>query len=107
MRHEDETGRYWFTQEGGEKVRAVPYDVPIVGYGTKKINRLRLWSAEPYEENFDLDAFNAGDYAKANKFRSDVEANLRKSDSKESFGDAIQIVGQNCTNCHETFRFKR
>ena len=74
VRHEDETGRYWFTQEGGEKVRAVPYDVPIVGYGTKKINRLRLWSAEPYEENFDLDAFNAGDYAKANKFRSDVEA---------------------------------
>ena len=31
VRHEDETGRYWFTQEGGEKVRAVPYDVPIVG----------------------------------------------------------------------------
>ncbi|MGI6231009.1 MAG: glycogen/starch/alpha-glucan phosphorylase [Tractidigestivibacter sp.] len=73
-RHEDETGRYWFTQEGGELVRAVPYDVPIVGYGGKKVNRLRLWSAEPYEENFDLDAFNAGDYARANKFRSDVEA---------------------------------
>ncbi len=74
VRHEDENGHYWFTQEGGEKVRAVPYDVPIVGYGGKTVNKLRLWSAEPYEEGFDLDAFNAGDYAAANKFRSDVEA---------------------------------
>lgn len=73
VRHE-ENGRYWFTQEGGELVKAVPYDVPIVGNGGKKVNNLRLWSAEPAEENFDLDAFNAGDYAKAMKFRSDVEA---------------------------------
>lgn len=73
QRHERD-GRFWFTQEGGEKVRAVPYDVPIVGYGGKRVNQLRLWSAEPYEEDFDLDAFNNGDYAKAVKFRSDVEA---------------------------------
>lgn len=74
VRHEDENGNYWFTEEGGELVRAVPYDVPIIGYGGKVVNKLRLWSAEPAEENFDLDAFNEGDYAKANKFRSDVEA---------------------------------
>ncbi len=74
VRHEDEKGRYWFTQEGGELVRAVPYDVPIVGFGGKTVNTLRLWSAEPAEENFDLDAFNAGDYAGANRFRTDVEA---------------------------------
>ncbi len=73
VRHE-EGGRFWFTQEGGEKVRAVPYDVPIVGYGGKTVNHLRLWSAEPYNEDFNLDAFNAGDYAGAMKFRSDVEA---------------------------------
>ena len=74
VRHEDETGRFWFTQEGGEQILAVPYDVPIVGYGGKQINKLRLWSAEPYVEDFDLDAFNDGDYAKANKFRTDIEA---------------------------------
>ncbi|MDO4183399.1 MAG: glycogen/starch/alpha-glucan phosphorylase [Coriobacteriia bacterium] len=74
VRHENEDGRFWFTQEGGEKILAVPYDVPIVGYGGKLVNRLRLWSAEPYTEDFDLDAFNAGDYAAANKFRTDVEA---------------------------------
>ncbi|OUO35745.1 glycogen/starch/alpha-glucan phosphorylase [Olsenella sp. An290] len=73
VRHEQD-GKFWFTQEGGELVRAVPYDVPIIGYGGKVVNKLRLWSAEPYTEDFDLDAFNAGDYARANKFRSDVEA---------------------------------
>ena len=74
VRHEGEGGKFWFSQEGGELIRAVPYDVPIVGYEGKTINRLRLWSAEPAHEDFDLDAFNAGDYAKAAKFRTDAEA---------------------------------
>ena len=73
VRHED-FSRFWFTQEGGQKVLAVPYDVPIIGYGGETVNHLRLWSAEPYQEDFDLDAFNEGDYAKASKFRTDVEA---------------------------------
>ena len=73
QRHE-KNGRYWFTTEGAEKVLAVPYDVPIVGYGGQTVNHLRLWAAEPYTEDFDLDAFNNGNYAKAMKFRSDVEA---------------------------------
>lgn len=72
-RHERDN-QFWFTWEGGELVRAVPYDVPIVGYGGETVNNLRLWSAEPYEENFDMDAFNRGDYSKANQFRADAEA---------------------------------
>jgi starch phosphorylase len=72
--HHEENGKFWYTWEGGEVIRAVPYDVPIVGYGGKTVNNLRLWSAEPYEENFDMDAFNRGDYSAAVKFRSDVEA---------------------------------
>ena len=59
---------------GGEEILAVPYDVPIVGYGGQTVNNLRLWSAEPAKQNFDMDAFNRGDYAGAMKFRSDVEA---------------------------------
>ena len=74
IRHEDEDGKYWFTWEGGQEVRAVPYDVPIVGYGGEHVNHLRLWSAEPVEEHFNLDAFNAGNYAEAMKFRTDIEA---------------------------------
>ena len=72
-RHE-ENGKFWFTWEGGERVLAVPYDVPVVGAGGETVNTLRLWSAEPYEEAFDMDAFNRGDYSGAMKFRSDVEA---------------------------------
>ncbi len=39
-------------------VRAVPFDMPITGYGTDNVNTLRLWSAEPIRE-FDYDAFNS------------------------------------------------
>ena len=39
-------------------VRAIPYDMPITGYGTQNVNTLRLWKAEPIEE-FDYDAFNS------------------------------------------------
>ena len=39
-------------------VRAIPYDMPITGYGTKNVGTLRLWKAESMEE-FDYDAFNS------------------------------------------------
>ncbi|MHA7687343.1 maltodextrin phosphorylase MalP [Corynebacterium evansiae] len=40
------------------KVRAIPYDMPITGYGTRNVGTLRLWKSEPWEE-FDYDAFNS------------------------------------------------
>lgn len=40
------------------KVRAIPYDMPITGYGTHNVGTLRLWKSEPWEE-FDYDAFNS------------------------------------------------
>ena len=45
-------------------VLAVPYDVPIIGYGTKNVGTLRLWQCEA-EEELDFDAFNAQDYQRA------------------------------------------
>ena len=45
-------------------VLAVPYDVPIIGYGTKNINTLRLWQCEA-EEELDFTAFNDQDYLRA------------------------------------------
>ncbi len=74
VRHQEDDGSYWFEWEGGELVKAVPYDVPVVGYGGETVNLLRLWSAEPERPDFDLDAFNDGDYAKAFKYRTDAEA---------------------------------
>ena len=45
-------------------VRAVPYDMPIVGYGTKNVNTLRLWRAESIEQ-FDYEAFNSQHFTDA------------------------------------------
>ena len=46
------------------KVKAVPYDTPIIGYGNKNINTLRLWKCEPIEE-FNFTLFNAQKYDEA------------------------------------------
>ena len=62
--HVDETGRGHFHQEGYQSVRAIPYDLPIVGYGNGIVNTLRVWDAEPVE-CFSLDSFDKGDYQKA------------------------------------------
>ena len=45
-------------------VLAVPYDVPVIGYGTNNINTLRLWQCEA-EEELDFNAFNNQDYLRA------------------------------------------
>ena len=45
-------------------VLAVPYDVPVIGYGTNNINTLRLWQCEAVEE-LDFNAFNEQDYQRA------------------------------------------
>lgn len=42
-----QNGRLTFRHVDSEKVMAVPYDMPIIGYHTKTVNTLRLWSAEP------------------------------------------------------------
>ena len=60
----DETGREHFGQAGYQSVRAVPYDLPIVGYGNNVVNTLRIWDAEPIN-TFNLDSFDKGDYQKA------------------------------------------
>jgi len=61
---EREDGTVSHKWEGGEIVRAVAYDNPIPGYGTKNTINIRLWSSHPPRE-FDLMAFNQGDYLKA------------------------------------------
>ena len=60
----DENGRAHFVQEGYQSVRAIPYDMPIIGYGNGIVNTLRIWDAEAIE-CFQLDSFDKGDYKKA------------------------------------------
>ena len=45
-------------------VLAVPYDVPVIGYGTENVGTLRLWQCEA-EEELDFNAFNNQDYLRA------------------------------------------
>lgn len=60
----DEEGRDKFVQENYQSVRAVPYDLPIVGYGNNMVNTLRIWDAEAIDD-FNLNSFDKGDYHKA------------------------------------------
>ncbi|MBR1393970.1 MAG: glycogen/starch/alpha-glucan phosphorylase [Ruminococcus sp.] len=53
-------------------VKAVPYDMPIIGCGTENIGTLRLWQSEA-AEGFDFDKFNSGDYDGAVKHSTDAE----------------------------------
>ncbi len=60
----DGYGKPRFIHEGYQSVRAVPYDMPVIGYNNNMVNVLIAWDAEP-EEYFELDAFDKGDYRKA------------------------------------------
>lgn len=62
--YNDENGMTHFSQEGYQAVRAIPFDLPIVGYNNGIVNTLRIWDAEPME-GFKLDSFDQGDYRKA------------------------------------------
>lgn len=55
-----------------EIVKAVPYDMPIVGYGTDNMGNLRLWQAEAVEE-FDFSAFNEGNFSDSVKAKTSAE----------------------------------
>ena len=57
-------GNYTYIQENCQSVLAVPYDLPIIGYGNNVINTLRIWDAEPVN-TFCLESFDRGDYQKA------------------------------------------
>ena len=62
--HVDENGRTIFRQEGYNAVKAVPYDMPVIGYGNGFVDTLRIWDAQPVN-SFHLDSFDKGDYQKA------------------------------------------
>ncbi len=75
-------GDPWSRRKEAERVRidfkdqsvyAVPYDMPVIGYGGKTVNTLRLWQAEPLKP-FDFKLFNDQQYEKAVRSRDEAEA---------------------------------
>ena len=66
----------------GQTVKAVPYDMPVIGYKTNNIGTLRLWQAEPIRE-FDFKLFNEQKYAEASEekiFAEDISRVLYPND---------------------------
>ena len=61
---DEASGRDIFVQEDYRSVIAVPYDLPVIGYGNNTVNSLRIWDAEPVN-TFNLSSFDKGDYQKA------------------------------------------
>ena len=64
VEYDEKNHRNNFIQEGYQSVRAVPFDIPIVGYNNGVVNTLRVWDAEAIVD-FQLDSFNKGDYMNA------------------------------------------
>ena len=64
VEYDDTTGKTRFVQENYESVMAIPYDMPIVGYGNHVVNTLRIWDAKAIVD-FQLESFDRGDYHKA------------------------------------------
>ena len=62
--YNDEFGKEKFVIENYRSVMAIPYDIPIMGYGNNTVNTLRIWDAEAVQ-TFNLDSFDKGDYQKA------------------------------------------
>lgn len=60
----DDNGTPRFVHEKYQTVKAVPYDVPVVGYDSAVVNTLRLWGARP-TQHLDMCLFNRGEYTRA------------------------------------------
>jgi starch phosphorylase len=93
--HVDEYGRKRVAWVDTHDVLAVPFDTPIPGFQNGTVNTLRLWKATATEE-FNLDEFNAGDYAEAVAAKNTAEnitMVLYPNDANEN-GKALRLKQQ-------------
>ena len=88
-------GKQMFQWNAAEEVAAVAYDNPIPGFGTSNTINLRLWSAKPSKE-FDLEAFNTGDYVKSilNKQRAETISSVLYPDDRTYEGKELRLKQQ-------------
>ncbi|PKF60489.1 glycogen phosphorylase [Psychromonas sp. psych-6C06] len=79
----------------GQKLKGVPWDVPIVGYGAKTVNILRLWESRA-DEAFDWDVFNAGGYvdAQAEKSQAETVSKVLYPNDETLEGKELRLVQQ-------------
>jgi starch phosphorylase len=80
---------------GGQTVIGVAYDTPILGYGVRTANTLRLWSAHA-PEDFDFASFNAGDYTRAvlHKIQSETLSKVLYPNDEMEQGKRLRLSQQ-------------
>lgn len=88
-------GKFSFRYENSHTIIAMPYDVPLCGYDSKIINKLRLWSAKS-PDNFDMKAFNSGDYMRAveEKHLAEVISNVLYPEDNHEEGKELRLKQQ-------------
>ena len=91
----DESGHSRKVWHAGQKLKGVPWDVPIVGYGAKTVNILRLWESRA-DEAFDWDVFNAGGYvdAQAEKSRAETVSKVLYPNDSTDEGKQLRLIQQ-------------
>lgn len=94
-RHDDE-GRVHYVWEGSEDVLAVPYDVPVPGFGTSTVNTLRLWRAMPLGSGLRLDVFHRGEFgeASAEQVRADTITSVLYPAERTEAGQELRLRQQ-------------
>jgi len=91
----DEVGRPVKSWQPGQVIRGVPWDVPIVGFGGKTVNVLRLWESRA-SKHFDWHAFNAGAYNDAHAEQTEaatVSKVLYPNDETDA-GKQLRLIQQ-------------
>ena len=90
-----ENGRDNYKWVDTDKVVGMAYDMPIIGYGGKTVNTLRLWSAKALEE-FSFEEFNGGDYAKAvhNKVKAENLSQVLYPNDTQYMGKVLRLKQQ-------------
>jgi glycogen phosphorylase len=92
---QEDGGRQLFKWNPGETITAVPYDTPIPGFKTSNTINLRLWAAKPDRE-FDLQAFNTGDYVQAilSRQRAETLSSVLYPDDRTYEGKELRLKQQ-------------
>ena len=112
VKHIWENGKDTFKWIPTEQVNGMAYDTPIVGYGGKTINTLRLWSAQS-PDGFSFQEFNSGDYTEAvrNKINAETLSQVLYPNDTLYMGKELRLKQQyffvTCSLQDILRRFKR
>jgi len=90
-----EDGKMKKVWHAGQKIKGLPWDIPVVGYQGKTVNILRLWESRA-SEFFDWDVFNAGGYidSQAEKAQAETISKVLYPNDETEAGKILRLVQQ-------------